>query len=117
MKSKGDFLISKATYDANNQLLYALVHSSGDRNFERGQVIDKAALISDINNRVSFLTANIGAGRWNVSDRVRAFTIGGNVYLRVDDNRVEYDHLGYHCSEVGMYSVVVHRKWYCLFPD
>ncbi|MCE2508226.1 MAG: hypothetical protein J4G04_02850, partial [Nitrosopumilaceae archaeon] len=95
MEVWADYLISEATYGPGRQLLYVLRHRITSQGVAEGQVADKMTLVSEIKDKTAYVTGHKTSGGWKRGDRVRAFLLDGKPFVRIDDNRVAYDHLGF----------------------
>ena len=89
-----DYLISEASYGPGRQLLRVNRHKITEQGISEGTVTDKLTLVSDIKNKVTYVTGHKTSGGWKRGDRVEVFLLDGNPFVRVDNNRVAYDHLG-----------------------
>ena len=95
MELWADYLISEATYGPGRQLLHVLRHRITGQGVSEGRVADKMTLVSEIKDKIAYVTGHKTAGGWERGDRVRAFLLDGKPFVRIDDNRVAYDHLGF----------------------
>lgn len=94
MDKWADFLISQVNYDSNHLISTAIRHEDTPQGITRGMSIDRMTIASDIKNELRYITIYHGKDSWTKGQKIHAFSIGGNPYLRIDGNKVNSDYLG-----------------------
>ncbi|MGI9566499.1 MAG: hypothetical protein ACR2LL_05740 [Nitrosopumilus sp.] len=94
MSKWADYLISEVSYDSNHLISSAIRHEETPKGIAAGVSIDRMAMASDIKNGLVYLTIYNGRDSWKKGQKIHAFSIEGNPYLRVDGNKVKSDFLG-----------------------
>jgi len=94
MDKWADYLISEASYDHDHLIYVALRHQDTDKGITKGKPIDRLTISSDIKNGLVYITIFSGKDSWKKGHKIQTFSIGGNPYLRIDENKVKLDYLG-----------------------
>ena len=94
MNKWADFLISQVNYDSDHLISSAIRHEDTPQGVTRGTSIDRMTMASDIKNGIFYMTIYNGKDSWTKGQRIHAFSIEGNPYLRIDGNKVKSDFLG-----------------------
>jgi len=94
MDKWADYLISAANYDSTRILNNVLVHKDEGGTISPPEEIDRTIISSNIKNGKSYITIFGSLSTWKKGHQVRTFRVGGNYYLRLDNNKVDFDNLG-----------------------
>jgi len=94
MDKWGDYLISEVSYDSDHLISVAIRHQDTDKGITTGQPVDRLTIYSDIINGLFYITIYSGKESWKKGHKIQTFSIGGNPYIRIDENKVELDNLG-----------------------
>ena len=94
MSKWADYLISEVTYDHDHLISVAIRHKDSVQGISEGKPIDRLAIASDIKNGLSYLTIYNAKDSWKKGHKIQTFSLSGNPYLRIDENKVELDYLG-----------------------
>jgi len=94
MDKWADYLISAANYDSTRILNNVLVHKDEGGTIGNPEEIDRTTISSNIKNGKSYLTIFGSLSTWKKGYQVRTFRVGGDYYLRLDNNKVDFDNLG-----------------------
>ncbi|MFQ5476110.1 MAG: hypothetical protein ACE5DT_03670, partial [Nitrosopumilus sp.] len=94
MDKWADYLISEVSYDYDHLIYAAIRHQDTDKGITKGKPVDRLTIASDIKNGLFYITIFSGKDSWKKGHKIRTFSIGGNPYLRIDENKVKLDYLG-----------------------
>ncbi len=94
MKKWADYLISEVSYDSEHLISIATCHQDIDSGVTKGKSVDRLTIASDIKNGFTYITIYSGINSWKPGNKLGTFSIGGNPYLRIDENKVKLDYLG-----------------------
>jgi hypothetical protein len=87
-------LISAVAYDSQHRVTFVKQHKDTGDNIDKGVIVDRATLASNIKNGISCVTIYNTLSNWKLGDKLRTFRIGSEFFIRCDDNKVTSDHLG-----------------------
>ena len=94
MAKWADYLISEAVYDASHLIFRAKRHPDTKEGIGAGTVVDRLTIASDIKNGQSYITIYGTPVSWKKGSKLQTFRIGGEPYIRIDNNKVRLDFLG-----------------------
>ena len=94
MTKWADFVISQANYDPCHLIFKALRHKDFLSGIEKGTLVDRLTIISDIKNGLNYITVYSGLSSWKRGHKIRILKTDGQYYVRIDDNKVKLDNLG-----------------------
>ena len=94
MKKWADYLISEVSYDSEHLISIATRHLDTENGITSGKSVDRLTIASDIKNGFTYITIYSGKNSWKPGKKLRTFSIGGNPYLRIDENKDKLDYLG-----------------------
>jgi len=94
MDKWADYLISEVNYDSDHLISIAIRHQETDKGITKGKPVDRLTIYSDIINGLFYITIYSGKDSWKKGHKIQTFSIGGNPYLRIDENKVKLDCLG-----------------------
>ena len=94
MAKWADYLISRVSYDRNHLIKTATRHQDTEKGITKGTPIDRLAVASDIKNGLTYITVYSSKNSWKKGHKIETFSIGGEPYLRIDENKVKLDFLG-----------------------
>ncbi len=86
--------ISKVSYDTDHLISVAIRHQDTEKGITVGEPVDRLTIHSDIINGLFYITIYSGKESWKKGHKIQTFSIGGNPYIRIDENKVKLDHLG-----------------------
>ena len=89
-----DYLISEANYDSDHLISSAKRHRDTEKGISLGDIIDRLTIASDIKNGLVYTTIYSAKNSWKKGNKIRVFSLKGNPYLRIDNNKVNLDFLG-----------------------
>ena len=94
MTQWADYLISKVNYDSEHLISTAIRHKDTPKGISKGKPIDRLTMASDIKNGLLYITIYSGKDSWKKGSKIQTFSLSGNPYLRIDNNKVSLDFLG-----------------------
>ncbi len=94
MDKWADYFISQVSYDSDHLISVAIRHQDTDKGITIGEPVDRLTIHSDITNGLFYITIYSGKESWKKGHKIQTFSIGGNSYIRIDENKVKLDHLG-----------------------
>ena len=94
MTKWADYLISEVNYDSEHLISAAIRHQDTPKGISRGKPIDRLTIASDIKNGLLYITIYSGKDSWKKGSKIQTFSLRGNPYLRIDNNKVSLDFLG-----------------------
>ena len=94
MDKWADYVISQVSYDSDHLISQAKRHKDTDIGIDRGKIVDRLTIISDIQNGLTYITVYSGISSWKKGNKINTFRIKGQPYLRIDQNKVKLDNLG-----------------------
>ncbi len=94
MDKWADYLISEASYDSDHLISVAIRHQDSNKGITKGEPVDRLTIYSDIINGLFYITIYSGKESWKKGHKIHTFSIEGNPYIRIDENKVKLDHLG-----------------------
>ncbi len=94
MAKWADYFISQVSYDSDHLISVAIRHQETDKGITIGEPVDRLTIHSDIINGLFYITIYSGKESWKKGHKIQTFSIGGNPYIRIDENKVTLDHLG-----------------------
>ena len=94
MAKWADYLISEVSYDSEHLISVAIRHQDTEKGITEGKPVDRLTISSDIKNGLFYITIYSGKNSWKKGHKINTFSIGGNPYLRIDNNKVKLDYLG-----------------------
>ncbi len=94
MDKWADYLISEASYDSDHLISVAIRHQDSNKGITKGEPVDRLTIYSDIINGLFYITIYSGKESWKKGHKIHTFSIEGNPYIRIDENKVTLDHLG-----------------------
>ena len=94
MDKWADFLISEVNYDSDHLISSAKRHQDTEKGISLGDIIDRLTIASDIKNGLVYTTIYSAKNSWKKGNQIRVFSLKGNPYLRIDNNKVNLDFLG-----------------------
>ncbi len=94
MDKWADYFISQVSYDSDHLISVAIRHQDTDKGITIGEPVDRLTIHSDIINGLFYITIYSGKESWKKGHKIQTFSIGGNPYIRIDENKVTLDHLG-----------------------
>ena len=94
MDKWADFLISEVNYDSDHLISLAKRHQDTEKGISLGDIIDRLTIASDIKNGLVYTTIYSAKNSWKKGNKIRVFSLKGNPYLRIDNNKVNLDFLG-----------------------
>ncbi|MGI9568099.1 MAG: hypothetical protein ACR2LL_13980 [Nitrosopumilus sp.] len=94
MKKWADYLISEVNYDNDHLISIAIRHLDSRNGIGKGKSVDRLAMASDIKNGFSYFTIYHGKDSWKKGYKIQTFSLEGNPYFRIDENKVRLDYLG-----------------------
>ena len=89
-----DYFISQVSYDSDHLISVAIRHQDTDKGITEGEPVDRLTIHSDIINGLFYITIYSGKESWKKGHKIQTFSIGGNPYIRIDENKVKLDYLG-----------------------
>ena len=91
-----EYLISEVRYSPDHKrILQVKQHKDFDGEVSEGEIVERDVVSSNIKKGTTYMTIHNGSSaNWKRGDRVRAFTVDGDYYIRVDKNKVNLDNLG-----------------------
>ncbi len=89
-----DYLISEVTYDPKHRIRYATRHKDTEEGIMGPEVADRDAIVDDLKDGVSYCTIISGLDKWVLGEKVRFHYVRGHKVIRIDNNKVTFDHLG-----------------------
>ncbi len=94
MAKWADYFISQVSYDSDHLISVAIRHQETDKGITKGEPVDRLTIHSDIINGLFYITIYSGKESWKKGHKIHTFSIEGNPYIRIDENKVKLDHLG-----------------------
>jgi hypothetical protein len=94
MDKWADYFISEASYDSDHLISVAIRHQDSNKGITKGEPVDRLTIYSDIINGLFYITIYSGKESWKKGHKIHTFSIEGNPYIRIDENKVKLDHLG-----------------------
>ena len=94
MDKWADFLISEVNYDSDHLISSAKRHQDTEKGISLGDIIDRLTIASDIKSGLVYTTIYSAKNSWKKGNKIRVFSLKGNPYLRIDNNKVNLDFLG-----------------------
>ncbi|RDJ31786.1 MAG: hypothetical protein DWQ17_03645, partial [Crenarchaeota archaeon] len=95
MAKWADFLISEASYDSDHRITYVRRHKDNGVSIDPiGEIISRADLTHDLQNRISYSTVFSSLNTWKVGQKIRGFRVDNSNAIRIDNNKVQFDNLG-----------------------
>ena len=94
MDKWADYFISEVSYDSDHLISVAIRHQDSNKGITKGEPIDRLTIHSDIINGLFYITIYSGKESWKKGHKIHTFSIEGNPYIRIDENKVTLDHLG-----------------------
>jgi len=94
MDKWADYFISEVSYDSDHLISVAIRHQDSNKGITKGEPIDRLTIHSDIINGLFYITIYSGKESWKKGHKIYTFSIEGNPYIRIDENKVTLDHLG-----------------------
>ena len=94
MDKWADFLISEVNYDSDHLISSAKRHQDTEKGISLGDIIDRLTIASDIKNGLVYTTIYSAKNSWKKGNQIRVFSLKGNPYIRIDNNKVNLDFLG-----------------------
>ncbi len=94
MDKWADFLISEVNYNSDHLISVAIRHQDTKKGITKGKSVDRLTIASDINNGLFYITIYSGKNSWKKGHKIQTFSIRGNPYLRIDENKVKLDYFG-----------------------
>ena len=94
MDKWADYVISQVSYDSDHLISQAKRHKDTDIGIDKGKIVDRLTIISDIQNGLAYITVYSGISSWKRGNKINTFRIKGQPYLRIDQNKVNLDNLG-----------------------
>lgn len=89
-----DYLISAVQYDDDRKIVKARQHIETDKGITNGDVINRSTILTNIKHGKTYSTIYQSLSTWTRGQSISANHVMGTSYLRIDKNKVEYDHLG-----------------------
>jgi len=91
-----EYLISEVRYSPDHKrILQVKQHKDLDGDVSEGEIVERDVVTSNIKKGTTYMTIHNGSSTtWKRGDRVRAFIVDGNYYIRGDKNKVNLDNLG-----------------------
>jgi len=94
MDKWADYFISKVSYDSDHLISVVIRHQDSNKGITKGEPVDRLTIYSDILNGLFYITIYSGKESWKKGHKIHTFSIEGNPYIRIDENKVTLDHLG-----------------------
>jgi len=94
MDKWADYFISEVSYDSDHLISVAIRHQDSNKGITKGEPVDRLTIHSDIINGLFYITIYSGKESWKKGHKIHTFSIEGNPYIRIDENKVTLDHLG-----------------------
>ncbi len=94
MDKWADYFISEVSYDSDHLISIAIRHQDTEKGITKGEPVDRLTVYSDIINGLFYITIYSGKDSWKKGHKIQTFSIEGNPYIRIDENKVKLDHLG-----------------------
>ena len=94
MDKWADYFISEVSYDSDHLISVAIRHQDSNKGITKGEPVDRLTIYSDIINGLFYITIYSGKESWKKGHKIHTFSIEGNPYFRIDENKVKLDHLG-----------------------
>ena len=94
MNKWADYLISSVSYTPERLILGVIRHKDTEKGITKGEQVDRITLTSDIKHGLSYVTIYSGQDSWKKGNKLKIFSIDGDYYLRIDQNKVKLDFLG-----------------------
>jgi len=94
MDKWADYFISEVSYDSDHLISVAIRHQDTEKGITKGEPVDRLTVYSDIINGLFYITIYSGKDSWKKGHKIQTFSIEGNPYIRIDENKVKLDHLG-----------------------
>ena len=88
-----DYLISAVKYDAEKKIIQIKQHADDGEDIGDGELVDRAALATNLKKGVTYFTVFNGNSKWTIGDPVNFIRVGGGYSIRTDLNKVKYDNL------------------------
>jgi len=91
-----EYLISEVRYSSDHKrILQVKQHEDLDGEVSEGEIVERAIVLSNIKKGTTYMTIHNGlSATWKRGDKVRAFLVNGDYYIRIDKNKVNLDNLG-----------------------
>jgi hypothetical protein len=91
-----EHLISEVRYSPDHKrILQVKQHNDLDGKVSEGEIVERDVVSSNIKKGITYVTIHNGSSKtWKRGDRVKAFIVNGERYIRVDKNKVNLDNLG-----------------------
>jgi hypothetical protein len=89
MDKWADYLISEASYDSDHLISVAIRHQDSNKGITKGEPVDRLTIYSDIINGLFYITIYSGKESWKKGHKIHTFSIKGNPYIRIDENKVK----------------------------
>ena len=94
MTKRVDYLISAVSYDPNREITEVQAHEYRDGVMGQPEWLDKITVSHNIRKGKTFVTIFRMLNSWKIGKMIRMYSVNGNPYLRIDENRVRMDYLG-----------------------
>jgi len=94
MTKWADFLISAVKYDSSHHIDQARQHKDKEGSIDNGILVDRLTIANNIKGGKSYMTIYSGRSTWKKGEQLKTFRIGGDYFIRADDNKVLFDNLG-----------------------
>ncbi len=91
-----EYLISEVRYSPDHKrILQMKQHKDLDGEVSEGEIVERDVVSSNIKKGITYVTIHNGSSAtWKRGDKVRAFAVAGDYYIRVDKNKANLDNLG-----------------------
>lgn len=94
MAKWADYLISAVSYDSKHRISIARQHKDTGGSITDGEIVDKNTIASNISNGNSYITIFSTNSTWKKGQKINSYRIGGDYFIRIDQNKVNLDNLG-----------------------
>ncbi|MFB5631325.1 MAG: DUF3892 domain-containing protein [Nitrosopumilaceae archaeon] len=88
-------LISAIRYSTDHKYITELVqHDDKEDHISEGIIVKKQDVADAIKKGKSYMTIYNSNDNWKIGEKIRAFLVDGEVFIRTDKNKVSRDNLG-----------------------
>ena len=94
MDKWANYLISQAKYDVDRHVSFVMRHEDIGQTLTDGELVDRMTMISELKKNKKYATVYDGGKTWRLGHKIRLCKVDGSLYMRVDENQVNFDNLG-----------------------
>ena len=95
MAKWADYLISQVSYDQDHKITKVMQHRDIGNKISGGEIVDRDIIANNLGHGAKYMTIYGDLGKIRIGKNIRYFRAYEDHFIRIDDNKVMSDNLGY----------------------